>query len=316
MEKYIPWNLRDRRRDEFMSLEQGRMSVTAYEALQVVAAAKSFQEVVDFVIEVEDVKQNDFTMASTSKKFCKGGEFSGSYSRGQSLGGYPARPIQSSLQRPMFDSRECYRCVETRHIRRVCPKQSYRPPIIRGRGGHGRGRHSGGRVGQDNGGHQISRGGDKLEAVQHNMIGATDKQVIGPIVMLSLGGMTWLSPNFSILDCNSKTVTLSKPGTDPLVWESDYTSTPVHIISFLRAKRIVSKGCLAFLAHLRDENSQVPSIEPVSKVREFLDVFPADHPCMSPDRDIDLCIDQEPVTRPISIPLYRISPAELRVLKA
>ena len=59
-------------------------------ALQVAAAAKSFQEVVDFVIEVEGVKPEDFTMASTSKKFCKGGEFSGSYSRGQSSGGYPA----------------------------------------------------------------------------------------------------------------------------------------------------------------------------------------------------------------------------------
>ena len=37
-------------------------------------------------------------MASTSKKFRKGGEFGGSYSRGQSLGGDPARPIQSLLQ--------------------------------------------------------------------------------------------------------------------------------------------------------------------------------------------------------------------------
>ena len=32
MEKYIPRTLRDRRRDEFLSLEQGRMSVTVYEA--------------------------------------------------------------------------------------------------------------------------------------------------------------------------------------------------------------------------------------------------------------------------------------------
>ena len=32
MEKYLPQTLRDRRRDEFLSLEQGRMSVTAYEA--------------------------------------------------------------------------------------------------------------------------------------------------------------------------------------------------------------------------------------------------------------------------------------------
>ena len=133
MEKYIPWTLRDRKRDEFLILEQDRMSVTAYEAkfralskyatqlcfipqerirrfvkglrsdlrisaLQVAAAAKSFQKVVDFVMEVEGVKPDDFTMASTSKKFRKGCEFNGSYSRGQSSEGYPARPIQSSLQ--------------------------------------------------------------------------------------------------------------------------------------------------------------------------------------------------------------------------
>ena len=50
------------------------------------------------MIEVEGVKPDNFTMASTSKKFRTGGDFSGSYSRGQSSGGYPARPIQSSLQ--------------------------------------------------------------------------------------------------------------------------------------------------------------------------------------------------------------------------
>ena len=115
-------------------------------------------------------------------------------------------------------------------------------------------------------------------------------------------GMTWLSPNFAILDCNAKTVTLAKLGTDPLVWEGDYISTPVPIISFLRAKRMVIKGCLAFLANLKDDTSKVHSIESVLIVREFLDVFPADLPGMPPDRDIDFCIDLEPGTHPISIP--------------
>ena len=79
---------------------------------------------------------------------------------------------------------------------------------------------------------------------------------------------------------------------------------------------MVSKGCLAFLAHLRDDTTQVPPIESVSIVCEFLDVFPTDLPGMPPDRDIDFCIDLEPGTRPISIPLYRMAPAELRELKA
>ena len=129
-------------------------------------------------------------------------------------------------------------------------------------------------------------------------------------------GMTWLSPNFAILDCNAKTVTLAKPGTDSLVWEGNYIFTQVHIISFLRAKRMVRKSCLAFLAHLRDDTTQVPSIESVSIVREFLDVFPADLPGMPPHRDIYFCIDLEPGTHPISIPPYRMAPAELRELKA
>ena len=79
---------------------------------------------------------------------------------------------------------------------------------------------------------------------------------------------------------------------------------------------MVSKDCLAFLAHLRDDTTQVPSIESVLIVREFLDVIPADLPGMPPDRDIDFCIDLEPGTCLISIPPYRMAPAELREVKA
>ena len=50
-------------------------------------------------------------------------------------------------------------------------------------------------------------------------------------------------------------------------------------------------------------------------VCEFSEVFPTDLPGMPPDRDIDFCIDLEPGTRPISIPPYRMAPAELRELK-
>ena len=119
-------------------------------ALQVAAAAKYFQEVVDFVIEVEGVKPDNFTTASTFKKFHKGGKFSGSYARGQSSGVYPAIPIQSSLQasaggpshasqpfsefggylqtfsfsqRPILDSRTCYGCREAGHIRKYVLKK-------------------------------------------------------------------------------------------------------------------------------------------------------------------------------------------------
>ena len=61
---------------------KGLRSELQISALKVAATANSCQEVIDFVIEVEGVKPDDFTMASTSKRFHKGGDFNGSYSRG------------------------------------------------------------------------------------------------------------------------------------------------------------------------------------------------------------------------------------------
>ncbi|XP_069152709.1 uncharacterized protein [Solanum lycopersicum] len=49
--------------------------------------------------------------------------------------------------------------------------------------------------------------------------------------------------------------------------------------------------------------------------KEFPDVFPSDLPSVPPDRDIDFAIDLESCTKPISIPPYRMVPAECKELK-
>ena len=71
----------------------------------------------------------------------------------------------------------------------------------------------------------------------------------------------------------------------------------------------MSNDCLAFLAHLGNDTSNVSSIVSVLIVHEF-DVFPADLLGMPLDRDIYICIDLELETRPISISPYRMSPTE------
>ena len=48
---------------------KGLRSELRISALQIAATEKSFKEVVDFVIEVEGVKPDDFTPTSTSKRF-------------------------------------------------------------------------------------------------------------------------------------------------------------------------------------------------------------------------------------------------------
>ncbi|WMV19898.1 hypothetical protein MTR67_013283 [Solanum verrucosum] len=128
--------------------------------------------------------------------------------------------------------------------------------------------------------------------------------------------MTWLSPYYVVLNCNTKSVTLEISGKEKLEWEGVYKSKQAKIISFIRASKLVEQGCLAYLAHIRDVEVESPSIESIPVVLEFREVFPNDLPRMPSDRDIDFYIDLEPDTRPISTHLYRIAPAELRELKA
>ena len=47
----------------------------------------------------------------------------------------------------------------------------------------------------------------------------------------------------------------------------------------------------------------------------FPDVFPEELPGLPPDREIEFCIDVVPGTVPISLPPYRMAPAELKELK-
>ncbi|XP_069149425.1 uncharacterized protein [Solanum lycopersicum] len=160
MEKYIPRTLRDRKRDEFLSLEQGMMLVTAYEA-----------------------------------KF---------------------RALSRYATQLCFSPRE--------RIRRFVKG-------LRGRGGHRRGRHSGGRIGQGNGGQQTNQGGGHAGATgaQH---GRGNGQTGDRAHCYAFPGRYEAETSDAVITA------LAKPGTYPLVWESDYTSTPVRITSFLGAKRM------------------------------------------------------------------------------
>nr|XP_016470475.1 PREDICTED: uncharacterized protein LOC107792759 [Nicotiana tabacum] len=73
---------------------------------------------------------------------------------------------------------------------------------------------------------------------------------------------------------------------------------------------MVSKGCLAYLAHIINPESEPPALQSVPVVRKFLEVFPDNLPGLPPERIIDFGIDLIPGTQPISIPHYRMAPAE------
>ncbi|XP_070002786.1 uncharacterized protein [Nicotiana sylvestris] len=88
-----------------------------------------------------------------------------------------------------------------------------------------------------------------------------------------------------------------------------------RFISYLKASKMIRNGCIYHLVRMADTTSKVFVPESMPVVNEFLEVFPDELPGIPPDREIDFGIDVFPDTRPISIPPYRMAPAELRELK-
>ncbi|XP_070015410.1 uncharacterized protein [Nicotiana sylvestris] len=104
-------------------------------------------------------------------------------------------------------------------------------------------------------------------------------------------------------------------GLPRIEWRGSLDYVPNRVISYLKAQRIVGKGCLSYLAFMRDIGANTPTIDSIPVVRDSSDVFLVDLPGMLPDRDIDFGIDLVPGTQTISIPMYRMTPAELKELK-
>ncbi|XP_070046796.1 uncharacterized protein [Nicotiana tomentosiformis] len=70
-------------------------------------------------------------------------------------------------------------------------------------------------------------------------------------------GMDWLSPYHAILDCHTKTVALAMPGMPRLEWKGTLDYVPSRVVSFLKAQRMVKKGCDAYLAFVRDISADI-----------------------------------------------------------
>ena len=129
-------------------------------------------------------------------------------------------------------------------------------------------------------------------------------------------GMDWLASNYASMDCFCKEVIFRRPGLPVVVFYGERRRTPSGLISVIYARCLLRKGCSGFLAHIVDTRSDEARIEDVPVVRDFQDVFPDDLPGPPPEREVDFPIDLVPGTASISLPHYRMEPAELKELKA
>ncbi|KAH0670766.1 hypothetical protein KY290_026160 [Solanum tuberosum] len=127
--------------------------------------------------------------------------------------------------------------------------------------------------------------------------------------------MDWIHVCYASIDCRTRVVRFQFPNEPVIECKSSSAVPKGHLISYLKARKLVSKGCVYHLVRVNDSSVEIPHIQSVLVIKEFPEVFPDDLSRVPPESERDFSIDILPDTRPISIPPYRMAPAELKELK-
>ena len=91
---------------------------------------------------------------------------------------------------------------------------------------------------------------------------------------------------------------------------------PSCLVAAFGARRLLRKGCSTYLAHVIDIEARELRLEDIPVVQEFPNVFPDELLGMPPNREIEFPINLVPGMAPIFITPYKVTPAELKELKA
>ena len=75
---------------------------------------------------------------------------------------------------------------------------------------------------------------------------------------------------------------------------------PTCVILAVKARKLLSKGCEAYLAHVTEVKSEKLKPKDVPMVQEFLDVFPKELSGLAPNREVEFTIELALGITPIS----------------
>ena len=87
-------------------------------------------------------------------------------------------------------------------------------------------------------------------------------------------GMDWFSRHQVVVDCRMKKVTLRTPNDNEVIFIGERSNHLSNVIFAAIARKMVRKGCEAYLAYVIDTVKARPSVSDIPTVSDFPDVFP------------------------------------------
>ncbi|XP_070011104.1 uncharacterized protein [Nicotiana sylvestris] len=233
----------------------------------------------------------------------------------------------------------CYHCGDIGHIKAKCPKLqrnfsggSTRPSSSsatavappQARGSHNQSGHGAGR-----GANRVTQGGGQprlFSTLDRQSAEASAEVIIGILLVCSHNAyaimdpgstFSYVTPYFAInlgleLEQLSEPFLVSTPVGESVKVTRVYRGCTVSVQGRNTKADLIELEMVDFDVIME---SEPPALQSVPIVREFPEVFPDELPGLPPERIIDFGIDLMPGTQPISIPPYRMAPAELNKLR-
>ncbi|GJX84895.1 putative reverse transcriptase domain-containing protein [Tanacetum coccineum] len=126
-------------------------------------------------------------------------------------------------------------------------------------------------------------------------------------------GMDWLVKHDVVIVCGEKVVRIPY-GNKMLIVDSDKGVSRLNVISCIKARKYVERGCHLFLAHVMEKKSKEKRLKDVPVIHDFLEVFPKEFLGLPLPRQVEFRIDLVPGAAPIARATYRLAPSEMREL--
>ncbi|GJS23954.1 reverse transcriptase domain-containing protein [Tanacetum coccineum] len=126
-------------------------------------------------------------------------------------------------------------------------------------------------------------------------------------------GMDWLADNDAVIICGKKEVHIPI-NNRTLVVKGDSNSSRLKVISCIKARKYIERGCHLFLAHVTKKEKSEKRLKDVPVIRDFPEVFPDDLPGLPPPRQVEFKIDLVPGAAPVARAPYRLALLEMKEL--